>query len=83
MEEEDSFFARLQPIEKLPLLLDRRNRFARDEKKSAKTLGFILVLYNINIHLKDPPMPTPSFHFQVGMAIGQNFVAGKVVNSYH
>ncbi|XP_048777511.2 uncharacterized protein LOC125681450 isoform X2 [Ostrea edulis] len=42
MEKEDSFFARLQPIEKLPVILDRRNRFASDEKKSTKTLGFLL-----------------------------------------
>ncbi|XP_061169580.1 uncharacterized protein LOC133178945 [Saccostrea echinata] len=42
MKKEDSFFERLQPLEKLPFIMDRKNRFARDEAQSSKSLGFIL-----------------------------------------
>ncbi|XP_062574723.1 uncharacterized protein LOC134236568 isoform X2 [Saccostrea cucullata] len=42
MKKEDSFFERLQPLEKLPFIMDRKNRFARDGTQSSKSLGFIL-----------------------------------------
>ncbi|XP_061169581.1 uncharacterized protein LOC133178946 [Saccostrea echinata] len=42
MKKENSFFERLQPLEQLPFIMDRKNRFARDEAQSAKSLGFIL-----------------------------------------
>lgn len=43
MKKEDSFLKRLHPVKDLPKILDRRNRFARDEKTADKTLGFIVV----------------------------------------
>lgn len=43
MKKEDSFYKRLQPLDRLPSIMNRRNRFARDEKTADKTLGFILV----------------------------------------
>lgn len=43
MKNEDSFLRRLHPVKDLPKILDRRNKFARDEKTADKTLGFILV----------------------------------------
>eukprot|EP00105_Crassostrea_gigas_P044752 XP_019928900.1 PREDICTED: uncharacterized protein LOC105343303 [Crassostrea gigas] len=42
MKNEDSFLKRLHPLKDLPKILDRRNKFARDEKTSDKTLGFIV-----------------------------------------
>ena len=39
----DTFFNRLQSLENLPTFLDRKNRFARDERTAHKTLGFVLV----------------------------------------
>ncbi|XP_061169991.1 uncharacterized protein LOC133179216, partial [Saccostrea echinata] len=42
MKKEDSFFKRLQPLEKLPFIMDRKNRFAPDKAHSFKSLGFIL-----------------------------------------
>nr|XP_022321595.1 uncharacterized protein LOC111123501 isoform X3 [Crassostrea virginica] len=42
MKKEDSFFKRLQPVEMLPTILDRKNKFARDEETANKTLGFVL-----------------------------------------
>lgn len=43
MKSEDSFLQRLHPLEDLPKILDRRNKFARDEKTADKTLGFLVV----------------------------------------
>ena len=43
MKKEDSFFKRLQPVEMLPTILDRKNKFARVEETANKTLGFVLV----------------------------------------
>lgn len=43
MESKDSFLEKLQPLNDLPNVLDKRQRFARDYKDPAKTLGFILV----------------------------------------
>nr|XP_034302818.1 uncharacterized protein LOC105331199 [Crassostrea gigas] len=42
MKSEDSFLQRLHPLEDLPKILDRRNKFARDEKTADKTLGFLV-----------------------------------------
>ncbi|XP_061170094.1 uncharacterized protein LOC133179329 [Saccostrea echinata] len=42
MKKEDSFYKRLQPMEKIPYIMDKRHRFARDESTAAKTLGFVL-----------------------------------------
>ncbi|XP_048773630.2 uncharacterized protein LOC125678888 [Ostrea edulis] len=42
MEREDSFFKKIHPLEKLPHIMDRKHRFARDEKTADKTLGFVL-----------------------------------------
>ncbi|XP_062579583.1 uncharacterized protein LOC134241558 [Saccostrea cucullata] len=42
MKKEDSFFERLQPLENLPFIMDRENRFGTDEVQLFKSLGFIL-----------------------------------------
>ncbi|XP_034310167.2 uncharacterized protein [Magallana gigas] len=42
MDSKDSFLEKLQPLNDLPNVLDKRQRFARDYKDPAKTLGFIL-----------------------------------------
>ncbi|XP_048777035.1 uncharacterized protein LOC125681139 isoform X2 [Ostrea edulis] len=42
MKKEDSFLKKMQPLEKLPEIMDRRNRFARNEETADKTLGFVL-----------------------------------------
>lgn len=43
MDSNDSFLEKLQPLDDLPQLLDKRRRFARDHKDPTKTLGFLLV----------------------------------------
>lgn len=52
MEREDSFFKKIHPLEKLPHIMDRKHRFARDEKTADKTLGFVLVRHFGNIYIK-------------------------------
>ncbi|XP_052682470.1 uncharacterized protein LOC128163053 [Crassostrea angulata] len=42
MDSNDSFLEKLQPLDDLPQLLDKRRRFARDHKDPTKTLGFLL-----------------------------------------
>ncbi|XP_052682469.1 uncharacterized protein LOC128163052 [Crassostrea angulata] len=42
MDSNDSFLEKLQPLDDLPQLLDKRQRFARDHKDPTKTLGFLL-----------------------------------------
>lgn len=42
MDSNDSFLEKLQPLDDLPQLLDKRRRFARDQKDPTKTLGFLL-----------------------------------------
>lgn len=43
MDSNDSFLEKLQPLDDLPKLLDRRRRFDRRHKDPTKTLGFLLV----------------------------------------
>jgi hypothetical protein len=43
MKKEDSFLKKMQPLEKLPEIMDRKSRFARNEETADKTLGFVLV----------------------------------------
>jgi hypothetical protein len=43
MKKEDSFLKKMQPLEKLPQIMDRQSRFARNEETADKTLGFVLV----------------------------------------
>ncbi|XP_048777040.2 uncharacterized protein LOC125681141 [Ostrea edulis] len=42
MKKEDSFLKKMQPLEKLPEIMDRRNKFAQSEETADKTLGFVL-----------------------------------------
>lgn len=42
MDSNDSFLEKLQPLDDLPKLLDRRRRFDRRHKDPTKTLGFLL-----------------------------------------
>ncbi|XP_062596014.1 uncharacterized protein LOC134257419 isoform X2 [Saccostrea cucullata] len=42
MDSNDSFLEKLQPLDDLPRLLDRRVRFKREYKDPLKTLGFLL-----------------------------------------
>ncbi|XP_061186008.1 uncharacterized protein LOC133194074 isoform X5 [Saccostrea echinata] len=42
MDSNDSFLEKLQPLDDLPRLLDRRARFKREYKDPLKTLGFLL-----------------------------------------
>lgn len=43
MDSGDSFLEKLQPLDDIPKLLDRRRRFNRTHKDTSKTLGFLLV----------------------------------------
>nr|XP_022306873.1 uncharacterized protein LOC111113157 isoform X3 [Crassostrea virginica] len=63
----DSFLEKLQPLDDLPKLLDRRRRFDRSHKDPMKTLGFLLYADSesdvfrfmlekrIGVHLDPPP----------------------------
>nr|XP_034309105.1 uncharacterized protein LOC105339290 [Crassostrea gigas] len=42
MDSGDSFLEKLQPLDDIPKLLDRRRRFNRTHKDTSKTLGFLL-----------------------------------------
>lgn len=44
MDSSDSFLEKLQPLDDIPKLLDRRRRFDRAHKDTSKTLGFLLVM---------------------------------------
>ncbi|XP_062569916.1 uncharacterized protein LOC134231985 [Saccostrea cucullata] len=53
MKKEDTFFKRLQPMEKVHYIMDKRQRFARDELTASKTLGFVLYSDNEQQSFRD------------------------------